>query len=42
MWDFNSENEKVQDIQSDYLVKLWNLAYVASVWTPSSTSTRTA
>lgn len=25
MWDFNSENEKVQDIQSDYLVKLWNL-----------------
>lgn len=24
MWDFNSENEKVQDIQSDYLVKLWN------------------
>lgn len=25
MWDFNSESEKVQDIQSDYLVKLWNL-----------------
>lgn len=24
MWDFNSENEKVQDIQSDYLASLWN------------------
>lgn len=24
MWDFNSESEKVQDIQSDYLVSLWN------------------
>ena len=24
MWDFDSESEKVQDIQSDYLVSLWN------------------
>ena len=24
MWDFNSESEKVQDIQSDYLASLWN------------------
>ena len=24
MWDFDSESEKVQDIQSDYLAALWN------------------
>lgn len=25
MWDFNSESEKVQDIQAEYLAKLYNL-----------------
>lgn len=25
MWDFDTSSAKVQDIQSDYLVKLWNL-----------------